>query len=446
MRLSLPAWMLVLATLPAAAQLPPDLVLAPVVTVPGQPIGVRHAGDGSGRLFVIDRSGSIRVVLADGSLLPTPFLRVEGSGATPPPFGFSPWGEGGLLGLAFHPQFAANRRVFIQYTDGAGDLVLAGYRTFIGDGNRLDPASAQVLLRIDVDGGFHLGGDLAFGLDGLLYLAVGDGGGGTVIDACRRGQTRGPAELLVHDGNHPDCTADAGFVASGGNPDSRALQAKILRLDVDQSTPAGSNELCGSAADGSAPYAIPAGNPYAGASGGAGHCDETWAWGLRNPYRISFDRGSGDVFIADVGEGEVEEVNWQAAGQAGGRNYGWSLCEGTLGHCPGTLPPSLSYTHAANGPPCSSITGGYRYRGAIPGLRGLYVFSDFCTGRLRYATQDGAAWQVIATGSAGPFMTHAGFGEDEAGELYLAEFDGGRILRFASASADVILRSGFELP
>jgi glucose/arabinose dehydrogenase len=427
----------------AFAQLPADLQLVVVADGAGSfaPIGVRHAGDGSGRLFVIDVEGRIRVRPVAGTGNGTVFLDI-GSGG-PPPFGFGLGGEGGLLGLAFHPDYAANGRFYIYYTDASSDGVLARYTRSAANPNVADPGSVQVLLRVDADTIYHKGGDLHFGPDGYLYLSVGDGAGGITIDACRRGQTLGPADLAGNDGNHPDCPADGNFTGSGGSPNARALQAKILRIDVDASTPAGSNELCGAGSNGAAAYAIPAGNPFAGGAGGAGRCDEIWAYGLRNPYRFSFDRATGDMFIADVGESEMEEINRRAAGSAGAANYGWPLCEGTLGNCPGTVAPILTYTHQDNGPVCSSVSGGFRYRGIIPGLRGRYVFADYCSGRMFFGSESAGSWSVPDIWPQGPQLAFAGFGEDEAGELYVADITG-RLLRFQSASAEQIFRSGFE--
>ncbi|MDZ3823921.1 MAG: PQQ-dependent sugar dehydrogenase [Pseudoxanthomonas sp.] len=433
-----------LCLLPAAplpAQVPPDLQLVEVASGLGRPVAVRHAGDGSARLFVVDVDGRIRVI-RNGSVLATPFLAIDGSSA-PPPYGFGLGGEGGLLGLAFHPQFEANGRVYVYYTDAQSDGVLARYTVLPGNPDRLDPASVQVLLRIDSDTTYHKGGDLHFGPDGYLYLSVGDGGGGISLDTCNRAQSLSPADLAANDGNDPDCPADAGFTGTGGNPDSRALQGKLLRIDIDAATPAGGNELCAAAANGSAGYAIPADNPFAGTAGGPGRCDEIWAYGLRNPYRFSFDRHTGDLLVGEVGEGEREEINWLRAGQ-GGHNFGWPMCEGSLGNCPGTVAPVLEYSHTANGAPCSSVTGGYRYRGAINGLRGLYVASDYCTGRLRYARRGSAGWQFVQTGAAGPFLEHAGFGEGEDGALYLALIESGKLLRFSATGQDGLFGYGFD--
>lgn len=425
---------------PLVAQIPEGISLELVATTPGDPVAVRHAGDGSGRLFVVDRIGQIRVISAAGTVLPTPFVDLESSA---PPHGFVTWGENGLLGLAFHPNFASNRQVFLHYTGGNRDNIVERYLVSTSDPNRIDRSTAHTILRIGGDSAYHRGGDLHFGRDGFLYLSTGDGGGGVLIDHCRRGQTLGPADLAQNNANDPACLANTGFVASGGNPDSRALQAKILRIDVDRTTSAGDNNLCGSTSSGAANYAIPSGNPFATDSN---RCAETWSYGLRNPYRFSVDRQTGDLFVADVGEGEMEEVDFLPSG-VGGQNFGWSSCEGTMpmppGNCSGFAPPILTYTQATNGPPCASITGGYRYRGPVTGLRGYYVFADYCSGKVYFSRQQGSGWSIVGNWT-GPAMRYAGFGEDQVGNLYLAEMTSGRIHRFTGGVSDVIFANGFQ--
>lgn len=425
----------------AGGGLPAGISLEVVATISGADlVAVRHAGDGSGRLFAVDRIGQIRVVSADGTVLATPFLDFQSAA---PSLGFTTWGENGLLGLAFHPDFGSNRFVYVHYTDGARDTVIERYTVSAATPNVVDRSTARVILRADGDSAYHRGGDLHFGRDGYLYISIGDGGGG-FVDTCRRGQTLGPADLAANDGNHGDCLADSDFLATGGNPDSRALQAKILRIDVDATTPEGSNNLCASSSSGAANYAVPAGNPF---DAHASRCGETWAYGLRNPYRFSIDRQTGDVFIGDVGEGEMEEVNLQPAG-SGGHNFGWSLCEGTIGNCSGFEAPILTYTHDSNwGDGCTSITGGYRYRGPVTALRGDYVFGDYCSGKIYVGRQAGDTWSIVGHWTGIP-MTLAGFGEDQAGHLYLVEMGSGRIRRFAGEESvsDVIFANGFQNP
>ena len=431
MRIILPTLSLLLAS-PVFGQ-PADLALVAQVEDVPTPMSVRHAGDGSQRLFVVDRYGRIwiRPPGTSTAVLPRAFLDIS-SGA---PQGFSVAGEGGFLGLAFDPHYVDNGRFYVHYTSAAGDATVVRYTVSAGNANVADPASATVILRVDQDTSFHKGGDLQFGADGYLYISLGDGAGGGGYDGCNRAQTLNPAGLAANDGNHSDCPADAAFTNSGGNPDSRALLGKILRIDVGASTTAGSNELCASNADGAANYAIPAGNPFAGSAGGTGNCDEIWAYGLRNPYRIGIDRANGDLWIGDVGEAAMEEIDLAPAG-VGGLNFGWDRCEGTQptpgnGSCSGYVAPILAYTHAANAGPCAAVTGGVRYRGRINGLRGKYVYADYCSGKIHVATENGSwnstLWQV------GDELEYTGFGEDEAGELYLAATNEGTVYRFESA-------------
>lgn len=420
------------------------------------PIGIAHAGDGSGRVYVIQQGGAARVVV-DGSLQTTPFFSL-GSGtecrATPSAplatVGFTSGGERGLLGLAFHPGFASNGRVFVSFTDVRGDTYIARFTLANPAANAMsadDLATCVALLRVNQDFANHNGGGIAFGPDGLLYVGLGDGGSGG--DPCRRGQTISPVQLPANDGNNSGCPADAGFTASGGNPDSRALLGAMLRLDVDANTPAGANGLCAAAADGSANYAIPAGNPYAGADP-AGGCDEIWSSGLRNPWRWSFDRDNGDLFIGDVGQGAVEEVSFEPAASEGGLNFGWNLCEGDAdfsgGGCatPGLSAPIITY--ARSGGRCS-ITGGYRYRGPVADAKGKYFFGDYCSGQVWAARFDGCRWsQPVQAGEAFQQLGFGltSFGEDEAGNLYAAQGNSLWRLQGTAGPQPAVFASGFE--
>jgi glucose/arabinose dehydrogenase len=394
------------------------------------PIGIMHAGDGSGRVFIIQQGGAARVVV-DGTLQGTAFFTLDSSTqcrATPASalstVGFTSGGERGLLGLAFHPDFASNGRVFASFTDTNGDSYVARFTMANPAANSLSAADLQTcvaVLRVDQDFSNHNGGGIAFGPDGYLYFGLGDGGSGG--DPCRRGQTISPAQLPANDGNNAGCPADAAFTGSGGNPDSRALLGAMLRLDVDASTPAGANGLCAAAADGSANYAIPSDNPYVGADP-AGACDEIWAWGLRNPWRWSFDRDNGDLFIGDVGQGAVEEVSFEPASSEGGLNFGWNLCEGNSNHfgtgcaTPGLTAPIITY--ARSGGRCS-ITGGYRYCGPVADARGLYFFADYCSRQVWTSSFNGSSWTQPVGGPVFQTMANAvtSFGEDEAGNLYI---------------------------
>lgn len=349
---------------PALAQ---EIVAVPVAQGLDSPLAVVHAGDGSGDLFIVEQQGRI-LLYRGGALLAAPFLDIRARVGC--------CGERGLLGLTFHPDYANNGEFFLNYTDTAFNTVVARYRA-APDGLSADPAGEQVLLRVEQPFSNHNGGQLAFGPDGYLYVGLGDGGSG----------------------------GDPGNNAQ--NPDS--LLGKLLRLDVDAGLP----------------YGIPAGNPLAAGGGRA----EIWALGLRNPWRFSFDRLTGDLFIADVGQDALEEVNLQPAASGGGENYGWRLMEGSRCFQPasgcddGSLTlPVLEYLHQQGR---CSVTGGYRYRGrAVAALYGRYVYGDFCSGEIFAAAPDGnGQWQsevLLRTAFA-----ISAFGEDEGGELYVADLDGG---------------------
>jgi glucose/arabinose dehydrogenase len=336
------------------------------------PVGIAHAGDGSGRLFVIEKPGRIRV-LQDGQLTDTPFLdiseRVSASQS-----------ERGLLGLAFHPDYASNGFFYVNYTDLRGDTTVS--RFAVGsDPGRADPASETVLLVVAQPAANHNGGHLAFGPDGYLYIGTGDGGGA----GDRYGNGQNPQTLL----------------------------GAMLRIDV----------------DGGSPYAVPADNPFVGSPGVR---DEIWSIGLRNPWRYSFDRLTGDLYIADVGQNIYEEVNVQPAGSSSGQNYGWPIMEGL--HCypdgsdcdpAGLTLPVAEYNHAQG----CSVTGGYVYRGqAFPALSGIYLYGDYCSGRIWGLVRSGdGAWQNAELGQADARISS--FGQDESGELYLTDIAGGTLFR-----------------
>jgi len=332
---------------------------------------ITHAGDG--RLFITLRAGRV-VIFENGQVSPTPFLDVTGRVR-------SAGGEQGLLGLAFHPDYPENGYFFVHYTREDNAVVLARFE--VGDGpDAADPASEKELLVVAQPTVIHNGGQLAFGPDGFLYVALGDGGGA----------------------NDPSCRGQ----------DRSSLLGKLLRLDVD-------------AGPGQPPYHAPAaGNPFVGPLEGR---DEIWAYGLRNPWRFSFDRETGDLYVGDVGQGLREEVNFQPAASPGGENYGWKVMEGSLctnstQGCGFPVPacgspeftaPIASYSHAQG----CAVIGGYVYRGAaIPQLRGAYLFGDFCAGTIVAAERVGAAWQLQSFEQAFPGLRS--FGEDAAGEVYLA--------------------------
>ena len=398
---------LALVAVPSAseAQVPADLQLTPVISSNSTAVAVRHAGDGSGRLFVVEKAG--RIWIWDGSdgmnTLATPFLDIRDNSGGPvnDTGGF---GERGLLGLAFHPDYATNGFFYVNYTRGSepGDTVVERYSVSAGDPNVADDTSGQSVIEIDQDFGNHNGGNILFSpADGYLYIGMGDGGSGN--DPNNRSQTL--TELL----------------------------GKMLRIDVD------GDDFPGDAARN---YAIPADNPFVGVLGE----DEIWAVGLRNPWRFSFDRSTNDLIIGDVGQLTREEIDFQPAASSGGENYGWSCKEGFLmpnfNPClAGTLTdPILDYSHSGGN---CSVTGGYRYRGSIGGFVGVYVYADFCTGQVHFATEDTPGnWSTSLWMDTS--ISPTSFGEDEDGELYMVD-SGGTVYRFESpSSSGTIFTDGFE--
>jgi glucose/arabinose dehydrogenase len=346
-----------------------------VTDIPGQPLAIAAPADGSGRLFVVDQGGRIWLV-RDGRRAEAPFLDIAAR--------VTSGGEQGLLGLAFHPSFPDDPRFFVYYTDRDGRQVVAQYRVPAAGADEADRDSETVLLRMDDFAANHNGGALVFGPDGNLYVSTGDGGGG--------GDPRGNGQKLD------------------------TLLGKILRIDVDAS------------GDGR-PYAIPSDNPFRDRAGAQ---PEIWLMGLRNPWRISFDRATGDLWIGDVGQNSYEEIDVVRAGSGGGQNFGWNLTEGF--HCfpsgepcapDGLTPPVTEYDHDFG----CSVTGGVVYRGAAyPALGGGYLFADYCSGNVWLI--DAAAQEVrdprlvLESG-----RSISSFGEDEAGEVYATDIRAGELLR-----------------
>ncbi len=418
-----------LGAVPASAQLPSDIELKPAFDGISFsfPVGLRHAGDGSNYKFIIEQRGTIQVVDAAGALSPQPFLDIRSM--------TSDGGERGLLGLAFHPDYASNGRAFINHTASGisgvsdGDTLIVEYLVDPLDPRRLDPSSRQVLMVIAQDYANHNGGDIHFGPDGYLYIGMGDGGSGN--DPCNRGQTLDPATAP-----NPGCRSDQ----------SAWLLGKMLRIDIDSSTPAGSNNLCATNANGSAAYAVPADNPWFGQTQ---HCGEVWSYGQRNPFRFSFDRATGDLWVGDVGQSTWEEINFEPAASGGGLNYGWKVCEGrwqrgsTTAPCSlvGAVEPVIEYANAGDN---CSVTGGFRYRGPIDAMLGYYVYGDYCSGLIWFASETSPGnWISEEFGRLpGGFGGLTGFGEDEAGNLYLTRSNG-EVLVFLD---DVIFQDRFEQP
>jgi glucose/arabinose dehydrogenase len=327
------------------------------------------APDGDPRLFIVEKGGTIRIV-KEGALLPIPFLDISGQVST--------GGEQGLLGLAFHPQYAANGRFIVHYTDPAGDTRVSGFRVS-ADPDVADAASEVSILAEDQPFPNHNGGQVLFGPDGYLYIMLGDGG--SADDPGGRGQSL--ADLL----------------------------GSILRVDP---------------LDGGG-YTVPADNPFVSSTGAR---PEIWSYGLRNPWRAAFDPATGDLYIADVGQRRWEEVDVSPSADGAGRglNFGWSIMEGPECFRDSSCDqealelPVLSYDHGAG----CSITGGFVYRGgAIPALQGHYFYSDFCRGWVRsFRFENGSAvdqfqWPRLAPGGNVP-----SFGRDAAGELYVMSTGG----------------------
>lgn len=349
---------------------PPILALVPVAQGFDDPVYLTAPpGDGA-RLFVVERTGRVRIVRA-GATLGRPFLDLSARVSTA-------GGEQGLLAIAFHPEYARNGRLYASYTNSRGDSRIVRYRVS-ADPDVVDPASGDTVLAVEQPYANHNGGLLAFGPDGYLYVGLGDGGSG--------------GDPLGHAQN------------------TSTLLGSLLRLDV----------------DGGDPYAVPADNPFVGQPGAR---PEIWAYGLRNPWRFSFDRSSGALYIADVGQSAREEVDYQPAGSSGGRNYGWNVMEGSICYSPrtdcvttGLTLPVYDYPH----PQGCSITGGYVYRGsAYPSLQGRYFFGDYCSGFIRsFVVVDGRALDVQDhTDDVGPVPQLSSFGEDGMGELYVLSLAG----------------------
>lgn len=362
------------ASAPTAESAALRIGIEPVAEGFAKPTHVTSAGDGSGRLFVVEQAGRIWA-LRDGVRLPEPFLDII-------PLVGSNGNERGLLSVAFHPRFAENGQLFVGYTARNGDNSVARYTVSADNPDRVDHESAQVILAVPDPAPNHNGGLVKFGPDGYLYIGMGDGGGG--------GDPFG----------------------NGQNLD--ALLGKLLRIDV----------------DGDAPYAVPADNPFVGQDGAR---PEIWAYGLRNPWRFSFDRATSDLFIADVGQNAYEEVHFQPAASAGGENYGWNTMEAdtcfSAASCEqdGLELPVAVYPHGGDAGGCS-VTGGYVYRGAqFPQLVGAYLYADYCSGNLWALRQAGGAWQSELVSRLE--IRTSSFGEDEAGELYLTDSDGGGLYR-----------------
>jgi glucose/arabinose dehydrogenase len=347
---------------------PPALTLSPVVSGLTNPVDFQAPNDGSGRFFVVQQPGSIHIL--NGALLPAPFLDISSK----VDFG----GEKGMLGLAFHPQFPQNHLFYVHYDRLSGtqmQSVIAEYQVSASNSNQADPASERILLTVNQPFPNHKGGQIAFGPDGFLYIGFGDGGSG--------GDPLGNGQNL------------------------QTLLGKMLRIDVDHRDPG-------------LQYAIPPTNPFAGGGG----LSEIWAYGLRNPFRFSFERGTGRLLCGDVGQDKYEEIDIL---QSGG-NFGWNVMEGM--HCynpatgcnmSGLILPIAEYDHTEG----DAVIGGYVYKGsAIPSLAGAYIFSDNGSGTI-WELAEGPAGQWTRTKLLASGRAISSLGQDVAGEIYLVDYSGG---------------------
>ena len=355
-----------------------SIKLAPVASGFHRPVYATHAGDGSNLLFLLEQSGKIWI-LSGGERSAQPFLDISNLvSRSALRSGFT---EQGLLGLAFHPQYASKGEFFVNYTDRNGETVVARYRVSPDNPFLAEGESAQVVFRQTQPYANHNGGHIEFGPDGYLYIALGDGG--SANDPLGAGQNR------------------------------KLLLGAILRLDVDSGRP----------------YAIPPDNPFVNEAAAA---DEIWSYGLRNVWRFGFDRATGDLYMADVGQNRWEEINFQPADSPGGENYGWNAWEGRHifagGSAPNHVPPIHEYSRDLG----CSVTGGLVYRGdALRELHARYIFGDFCSGRIWAAWRDpDMKWQTQQLMNTN--MAISSFGEDEAGELYVIDYDGA-LYRFENA-------------
>ena len=346
------------------------------------PVVIKHAGDD--RLFIVEQAGIIKILNANGTTNSTAFLDIDtivsNSG-----------NERGLLGLAFHPNYSTNGFFYVNYINNSGNTVISRFNVSAGDANLADSGSELVLMNITQPFSNHNGGDLAFGSDGFLYIATGDGGSA----------------------NDPDNYSQR----------LNTLLGKLLRIDVDNGSP----------------YSSPSTNPYVN-DGDANTLGEIWAYGLRNPWRFSFDKQTDDIWIADVGQNEYEEIN-MVSSTASGLNYGWRCREGmhdfdtsTCNAGDSYTEPVAEYSHSGSGEFKCSITGGYRYRGSeYVNFSGLYFFADICSNEIGYLQDVNSAWNMVLTDftEGGIWST---FGEDINGELYIASLSNGTIYKLVDGS------------
>lgn len=352
----------------------PEISLKLILSGIKQPTHITHAGDNSRRIFVTEQRGRV-LLIRDNTIGKKPFLDISDR--------VSCCGERGLLSIVFPPGYRDKNYFYVNYTDRAGDTVVARYRTG-KDPDSADPKSGEIILHVNQPYANHNGGQLAFGPDGYLYIGMGDGGSA--------GDPEGYAQ----------------------NPSS--LLGKMLRIDVES---------------GRKPYAVPPDNPFLN---NIAYRPEIWATGLRNPWRFSFDRKTGDLSIADVGQNKYEEIDFEPKSSKGGRNYGWNIMEGLqcykTENCPrnGLALPVAVYDHDKG----CSVTGGMAYRGSRhPQMQGIYFYGDYCSGRIWGLRQKEEEWMNRELKNSG--LSISTFGEDEAGEVYVADYGKGNIYRIEAA-------------
>ena len=350
----------------------PEIDLSSPVTGLSNPVDIASAGDGSGRLFIVQQNGRIRIV-EGGALAPGSFLDLS-----------SVVGCNGLHSIAFPPQFGSTGRLYVAYENTDCSLVLARYHVS-ADPDVADPGSGQVILTVpmaEFGVGGHAGAELAFGPnDGYLYVSIGDGS---------------------NDGDPGNLAQDPG-----------SLLGKMLRIDVETGDPV--------------TYVVPPSNPFVGAPG---YREEIWATGLRNPWRFSFDRATGDLYIGDVGQDQLEEIDYQPSSSAGGENYGWHTMEGSACFAAavcdptGLALPAAEYDHSLG----CSVTGGVVARApSLPNLDGIFVYGDWCSGRIWGLRQTGTGWESSLLKDTD--LSIVSFGEDEDGGIWVADYAGGAIYR-----------------
>jgi glucose/arabinose dehydrogenase len=425
----------------AAAGIPAGLTLErfpDASTTFSQPIGISAPNDNSGRVFIIERCDGI-VIVKNGAVLPTPFVSIATACSS----------EQGILGLAFDPFFAMNGTFYVAYTapnsdpsiGASNDQVLARYEVSAGDPDVANP-TGTVILRVPDIAANHNGGDLHFDSQGYLNWSVGDGG--VQEDPHGFAQCTGRKKANFN--------PDTCYNTSGSGP-TYYLMGKIIRLDVHATTASAPANFCGATPGQPAPYAVPPSNPFADVGQHPQDCAEIFNWGFRNPFRFSIDRETGDMLIGDVGQYAYEEISFQPAGSPG-QNFQWNECEGFHtfpgGSTPcagpaGSVAPKLDYAHGSSPFGCA-VVGGYVYRGPITAFRGQYVFSDNCTGDIYIvANADGGVtpW-TYETLDGAPDMSTYSFGEDEQGNLYVADGGGPVYVFHSDSGTDLIFANGFD--